>query len=325
MDINFRSELIDPDSYWMPQADCAVSTKAELASQTLIPRSARMPNVGYLQYVRTGIMPDDESVAYEDQHGTPFRLLSFAPSTDTANQKTTWAGSASYPDWAMLDLLYVPSTLTPFGGSYQASTNLTFYGTFGGATSGRINPNGTVIYTTDVNIPQAGVTRTLPMQAVFQGVKVNQTLTGSSGINASFNGGSDVDASGVAQAVADYIRNNGPLRMPAEICNIPDIASLRARQTIQRATTWFVRSLAVLLRREMCFRFGRSDRSSRKSRQHRLRRVSSPATTCGPKFDCISSSSDISIPARTASTGIQRTSGTDTVVGSLTTDPQNAT
>ena len=78
---NFRNDLADPDSYWLPQADCGVSRKDELASQTLIPRSARMPNVGYLQYVRTGIMPDDESVAYENQHGTPFRLLSFAPST----------------------------------------------------------------------------------------------------------------------------------------------------------------------------------------------------------------------------------------------------
>jgi len=226
--VNFRAELTDPDSYWMPQADCAVSTKAELASQTLIPRSARMPNVGYLQYVRTGIIPDDESVPYQDQHGTPFRLLSFAPSTDTVNQKTTLGTSAAYPDWAMLDLLYVPSTLTPFGGSYQASTNLNYRGTFGGATSGRINPNGAVIYTTDVNNPQAGVTRTLPLQAVFQGVKYNETLTGSSGINASFTGGADVNASGVAQAVADYIRNNGPLRMPSEICNIPEIANHRA-------------------------------------------------------------------------------------------------
>jgi hypothetical protein len=227
MNINFRAELDDPDSYWMPQADCAVSTKAELASQTLIPRSARMPNVGYLQYIRTGIMPDDESVPYQDQHGTPFRLLSFAPSTDTANQKTTLGSSQSYPDWAMLDLLYVPSTLTPFGGSYQASTNLNYYGTFGGATSGRINPNGMVIYTTDVNTPLAGVTRSLPMEAVFHGVKVNQRLTGSAGIDVVFTEGSDVDAPGVAQAVADYIRNNGPLRMPAEICNIPEIAALR--------------------------------------------------------------------------------------------------
>ena len=63
------------------------------------------------------------------------------------------------------------------------------------------------------------------MQAVFYGVKVNQKLTGSSGLNASFQGGEDVNASSVAQAVADYIRSNGPLRMPAEICNITAIAS----------------------------------------------------------------------------------------------------
>ena len=84
---SFRSQLTDPDSYWMPQADCALSTKAQLASQTLIPRSARLPNVGYLQYVRTGMIPDDETKPYKEQHGEPFRLLSFAPSTETANQQ----------------------------------------------------------------------------------------------------------------------------------------------------------------------------------------------------------------------------------------------
>ena len=56
---------VDPDSYWMPQADCALtqcdpSPTADLARQTLIFRSARMPNIGYLQYLRTGIIPDDE-------------------------------------------------------------------------------------------------------------------------------------------------------------------------------------------------------------------------------------------------------------------------
>ena len=37
--------------------------------QTQIPRSARMPNIGYLQYVRTGIIPDDETVAYSRSMG----------------------------------------------------------------------------------------------------------------------------------------------------------------------------------------------------------------------------------------------------------------
>ena len=64
---------LDPDSYWMPQADCALTQSESaptlnLARQTLIFRSARMPNIGYLQYLRTGIIPDDEdSVPYISQ------------------------------------------------------------------------------------------------------------------------------------------------------------------------------------------------------------------------------------------------------------------
>ena len=146
-----------------------------LDRRPLIPRSARLPNIGYLQYVRTGIIPDDEeTVAYASQEGTPFRLLSFAPSTDTVYQKTgrgsghSLGASQPYPDWAMLDLFYVPSTLTPNHGPYGASANLDFYGTFGGATSGRINPNGAVIYTTNVDVPQPAVSRTIPMQAVLR-------------------------------------------------------------------------------------------------------------------------------------------------------------
>jgi len=41
-------------------------------------------------------------------------------------------------------------------------------------------------------------------------------------------GGADVPATSVAQAVEDYVRRNGPLHLPAEICNIPEISSLRA-------------------------------------------------------------------------------------------------
>ena len=241
----FRSQLTDPDSYWMPQADCALSTKAQLASQTLIPRSARLPNVGYLQYVRTGIIPDDESVAYQSQHGTPFRLLSFAPSTETANQRTAGPGSQAYPDWALLDLLYVPSTLTPYGGAYQASTNLASFGTFGGATSGRINPNGAVIYTTNVTVPQPNVSRTLPMQAVFDGIKVNQRITGS-GTKSDWTGGTTLtstDADTLAKAVESYIRTSefGALRMPSEICNIPAIADLRPGPAINPTRNDLVR------------------------------------------------------------------------------------
>jgi hypothetical protein len=172
-----------------------------------------MPNIGYLQYVRTGIIPDNESAPYETQHGTPFRLLNYAPSQNQTN----------YPDWALLDLLYVPSTLIPYGSRYNpstnlpmnnnASTNLAFFGTYGGATAGRINPNGSVIYTTNVNTPQANVSRTLPLQAVLSGVTAN---------------GANVPADTVAGAIEAYIRANGPLRMPAQICNVPTIATWAA-------------------------------------------------------------------------------------------------
>ena len=61
-----------------------------------------------------GIIPDDETVAYADQKGTPFRLLSYAPSTEASAQRTTNSASDSYPDWALLDLFYIPSTLASF-------------------------------------------------------------------------------------------------------------------------------------------------------------------------------------------------------------------
>ena len=247
-DTAFRPTLFDPESYWMPQADgglCrsigGVVSMNDVVSQTQIPRSARMPNIGYLQYVRTGIIPDDESDDYSLQHGTPFRLLSFAPSYEALDpsdalvgQQTTRSGSQSYPDWAMLDLFYIPSTLAPFGSTYNpasatpgADPNLLYYGTFGGATAGKINPNGAVIYTTNVNVAQTNLLRRLPLEAVLNGLMVNQTLTGS-GTNVTFTNGTLVSATNIARAIENYILTNQPLRMPAEICNVPDIADLRA-------------------------------------------------------------------------------------------------
>ena len=94
----------------------------------------------------------------------------------------------------------------------NASTNLAVFGTYGGATAGRINPNGAVIYTTNVDNPQA-VSRTLPLQAVVHGVIAN---------------GANVPAATIAGAIEAYIRANGPLRIPAQICNVPTIATWAA-------------------------------------------------------------------------------------------------
>ena len=238
-DTTFRGALTDPDSYWMPQADAGLSNSInDVAKQTQIPRSARMPNIGFLQYLRTGIIPDDETIlAYdpnptqEIQHGTPFRLLSFAPSYEPSSsdplvgQKTTRGGadpSQSYPDWALLDLLYIPSTLAPFGSKYNPATanpstnssavaNLLYYGTYGGATAGKINPNGAVIYTTNAEVARTNVSRTLPLEAVLNGVKVNQTIVGpDTSLTVR-----PVPAATLAEAIENYVRTNGPLRMPA--------------------------------------------------------------------------------------------------------------
>ena len=244
----FHSSLSDPDSYWLPQADVPACNLNDVASETIIPRSARCPNIGYLQYVRTGIMPDTPTpLTPALEHGTPFRLLSYAPISETANQQTTASGSAAYPDWAMLDLLYIPSTLAPYGGPYgYYETNSVWKGygnptvlannsTGGGSSPGRINPNGVVIYTTNVTVPQPGLARTVPLQALMYGLSVNQTNNISTVTpNPGYSGGTPVDASisesdanSIPVAIEAYIRAHGPLRLPGELCNVPAIAALR--------------------------------------------------------------------------------------------------
>ena len=133
--------------------------------------------------------------------------------------------------------MYIPSTLAPFGSTYNPATanpstnagvtNLLYYGTYGGATAGKINPNGAVIYTTNADVAQTNVSRRLPLESVLSGVRINQTITGVS-TNATFTNGSAVDASTIAQAIENYVRTNAPLRMPGEICNVPEIADLHA-------------------------------------------------------------------------------------------------
>ena len=48
----------------------------------------------------------------------------------------------------------------------------------GGATAGKMNPNGAVIYTTNADVARRNVSRTLPLQSGLDGVMVNQTITG---------------------------------------------------------------------------------------------------------------------------------------------------
>ena len=87
------------------------------------------------------------------------------------------------------------------------------------------------LYTTNASAPQTNVSRTLPLQAVLSGVSV---------------GGTNNLATSIAGAIEAYIRTNGPLRIPAEICNVPEIAARRA--AINPTRNDFVRQIVGTLR-----------------------------------------------------------------------------
>ncbi len=184
----------DPLSIWWPQQDAT------------IPKNQRFPSAGYLQYIRTGMMPDKtyDSKPLAEQKGTPFRMLNFAPSTHSS-QKTD--GGVSYPDWAMLDLFTVPATLQPLGSPAPPYVNLTF----DGATSGRVNPNPPVL-------PTGSIARTRPMEGLLKGQEVSTEKSDNPGTTS-------VDEAAIAAAIHQYISGlNRPLMMPGEICNVPEVA-----------------------------------------------------------------------------------------------------
>ncbi|MFZ4779181.1 MAG: hypothetical protein ACOYM3_27785, partial [Terrimicrobiaceae bacterium] len=167
-------------------------------------REAAFPSVGFLQYLRTGVFPDGEldEAQRADWKGTPFRVLNYGAETN-ANQR------GGVPDWAILDLFQIP-VINPAGG------------TAGGSTVGRINPNSpTSLY------PWTNVSRTAPLAAVFQGLRVNQDLNQTTG---AFSGGTEITpamATDIAEGIGTYLTSLGrPFKMAAEIANVPEIAAL---------------------------------------------------------------------------------------------------
>lgn len=299
---NSGTEPTDPESYWLPTIDNVATSNyyngpspgPVTPEAPQIPRSARFPSVGYLQYVRTGIMPDQDEtsgVPYTQQHGTPFRLFNLNSSSDASQA----IHGIQYPDWPMLDLFYVPSSLLSYGSPYESyagasyatrtnnsytnsdgSTNASLYqlsvtysnpnvvnnmylyGTYGGATCGRINPNGSVVYTTNVNVPTPGIARPVPLQALLHGITINQSITGAqvygtNDFNAPiYTGGTVVNETNIAQAITNYLVGNAngpggvypaPFRMPSEICNVPAIASLYATDNPLKTRNDLVRQI----------------------------------------------------------------------------------
>lgn len=186
----------DPQSFWWPPLN------------TSSPKSNRFPSVGYLQYIRTGMMPDkaNESKPLAEQKGTPYRMLNLAPSTDSS-QRTN--GGTSYPDWAMLDLFTVPASVQAVASPLPAPVHFTW----GGATSGRLNANTLIL-------PFSSVARHAPLRSAFKGLRVSNSYDASENPVTT-----TIDEVALSAAVGQYLSTlNRPFMMPAEICNVPEVA-----------------------------------------------------------------------------------------------------
>ncbi len=238
-----------PPSGW---TNPATSDNRALAWSALDPsgtvrRTQRLPSVGVLSRIRTGIIPDNLSANLTEQKGVPFRTLNFAPSTD-ASQTNPGTG-ISYPDWALLDLFTVPGVAnigqTSVG---QRFTNFTS----GGATAGRINPNSVIV-------PFSTVTRNTTLAAAFKSLSTDATiLTNNATLNGTtdWNAGASVNETSIAAAIDDYIRKppamgglGRPLAVAGELANVPAIANYTnsLSVTLSNGTAVTVRSRNDLL------------------------------------------------------------------------------
>jgi hypothetical protein len=149
--------------------------------------------------------PDDDG---NTNRGQPFRCLSFAGASDGTQ--------SGIPDWAMLDMMTVPQAI------YDKPGNIILNGasnvinlTYGGATTGKLNPNGSALFPWVTN--STTYIRPQPLTAVFSDLRYN--LDGSTNFTALTTN----LASTLASNVATYIAANGPLSMAGQICDIPAI------------------------------------------------------------------------------------------------------
>jgi DNA uptake protein ComE-like DNA-binding protein len=192
----------DPLSLWLPRQD------------TRYPKQSRFPSIGALNYVRTGMIPDDLSVPIDRQKGVPFRGINLTNSSTS---------QGVYPDWAMLDLFTVPAIPQPTYFVGQTATPKRKL-TYGGATEGKLNINNPRIpFPFDRTLP--GVTqtppiRTAPLEALFYGIKTSNSYNGAEPV---FNTVSRTDAQTLRQGVQDYLTTNGPFVLPGQLSRVPAI------------------------------------------------------------------------------------------------------
>lgn len=191
---------------------------------------AGFPSVGMLHYLRTKMIPDTGG-----NQGVPFRCLSFAAPGD--------GSQSGIPDWAMLDLVTVPAGMWRQPASAFALASAPdfafskFFGgdfiplTYGGATSGRINVNGGVLYpwAAAANSSDRLPFRLAPLSAVFEGIKYNRdgslTFDGAGNVTSLAGPVTQTEAHSLSEAVASYVQSNGPLALPGEICDVPEVSA----------------------------------------------------------------------------------------------------
>jgi hypothetical protein len=206
---NHNVRSVDMASMWapIPNREYPRSLANNTVTTNNIPNTLSFPSVGTLQYIRTKMMPPDD--AGNTNRGQPFRCLSYAGATD--------ATQSGIPDWAILDLLTVPQAAyetpgRPGVGTMTSVINLTY----GGATTGKLNPNGSALFpwvTSNTNY-----IRPQPLTAIFTDLRYNLDGTTTNFIALTTN-----LASTLASNVAAYIATNGPLSMAGQICDIPAV------------------------------------------------------------------------------------------------------
>ena len=207
----------DPLSVWLPRQDIRY------------PKPSRFPSIGALNFIRTGVIPDDTTVDISLQHGTPWRSINFdkLDNTSPPSQQATLKGS--YPDWAMLDLFTVPVIQQA---PYRVDTSGNPIGTVppirkltsGGSTEGRLNINNPAVpypfSETYSGVTQTPPQRTLPLQALFYGLALSNSYDSSDNPNYS-----PVDAGALAAGVQNFLATSGPFMVPGQLANVPEISN----------------------------------------------------------------------------------------------------
>ncbi|GAT35197.1 hypothetical protein TSACC_3261 [Terrimicrobium sacchariphilum] len=199
----------DPLSVWMPRLDVNY------------PKQSRFPSIGALNYVRTGVAPDDVTVPLPQQKGTPWRSLSLTPAS--APGQATLKGR--YPDWAMLDLFTVPFLpQLPFRVGEAAPPKRRL--TSGGATEGKININNPAVpYPFSQTMSQVErdqfPKRTAPMEALFYKVRVNQGYDAADVPVYATLGDSEVST--LVSAIQNRVMAGGPFVLPGQMADVSEV------------------------------------------------------------------------------------------------------